>query len=108
MRFTNISFAAGGTMGFEGSYIKVTEGVIMYVSITNNSSKSITVTDFRLICALLYNSLIYSTDEIEVPAGTSLKFTAPIVMTMYAPIAELTYRYGNETYKARAQFNGSF
>ena len=107
-KFRNISFGNGGSMEYEGYYIKVTAGLQMGISLNNNSKHEITVTGFRMICGLTNTPANYSINETEISGGKSLNITVTIPFTMYAPIAEFTYRYGGETYKARVQFNGSF
>ena len=107
-KFRNISFGNGGSMEYEGYYIKVTAGLQMGISLNNNSKHEITVTGFRMICGLTNTTANYSINETEISGGKSLNITVTIPFTMYAPIAEFTYRYGGETYKARVQFNGSF
>jgi uncharacterized protein YjdB len=107
-KFTNMSFGSGGSMSFEGGYVKLTAGVEVGVSISNYSTRDITVTGFKMICGLQNVPIEYSINETTVPGGKSLKLTATIVATMYSPIAEFTYTYEGETYTARVQYNGSF
>lgn len=107
-KFTNMSIGSGGSMSFEGGYVKLTAGVKMGVSISNYSTRDITVTGFKMICGLQNVPIEYSINETTVPGGKSLKLTATIVATMYSPIAEFTYTYEGETYTARVQYNGSF
>ena len=107
-KFTNMSTGSGGSMSFEGGYVKLTAGVKMGVSISNYSTRDITVTGFKMICGLQNVPIEYSINETTVPGGKSLKLTATIVATMYSPIAEFTYTYEGETYTARVQYNGSF
>ena len=78
------------------------------VSISNYSTRDITVTGFKMICGLKNVPIEYSINETTVPGGKSLNLTATIVATMYSPIAEFTYTYEGETYTARVQYNGSF
>ena len=107
-KFTNMSTGSGGSMSFEGGYVKLTAGVKMGVSISNYSTRDITVTGFKMICGLQNVPIEYSINETTVPGGKSLKLTATIVATMYSPIAEFTYTYEGDTYTARVQYNGSF
>lgn len=107
-KFTNMSVGSGGSMSFVGGYVKLTAGVKMGVSISNYSTRDITVTGFKMICGLQNVPIEYSINETTVPGGKSLKLTATIVATMYSPIAEFTYTYEGETYTARVQYNGSF
>ena len=95
-------------MSFEGSYIKLTAGVTLNVAIKNHSNKNITITGFRLICGKTYYSIKYSLEETELPGNMALTYSIPNKTTIYAPIAEFTYRYNSKTYTALAQYNGSF
>jgi uncharacterized protein YjdB len=104
--FKNVT--VNGSMEFVGSYIKMTAGTKMGISLSNNSTHDITVTDFVLICGLQNVPVDYSINETILPGRKSLNLTVTLVATMYSPIAEFTYRYGDETYKARVQFNGFF
>jgi L-fucose mutarotase/ribose pyranase (RbsD/FucU family) len=98
-----------GSLSFEGSFIKLTPGVNLKVSITNYSNHSITLTGFKLICGKLHIPRNYTLEEMEIPGKKVLGLTVPIsIMAIYSPIAEITYRYDSKTYTASVQFDGTF
>lgn len=105
--FEFVSWEVHGGVTFEGSLIKLPPGNKMGVAITNNSSHNVILTGFKLICGKYYINYEYSIKETEIRGNTELRFTATNSYTIYAPIAEITYRYGSKTYTARTQFNGS-
>ena len=106
--FRNVSFTNGGSMSFEGSYIKLTSGTKVGVALNNYSSKTITLTGLSLICGKTDRSVNYSIQTTEGPQESSIGYTIQLTYTIYAPIVEFTYQYNSETYKVRAQYNGSF
>ena len=107
-KFTGIQFGASGNITFEGAYIKITAGVIFKVALDNYSNQSITLTGFRLICGKTNTSVEYTIDETVLLGNNRLSYNVQNLGTLYSPIAEFTYRYESETYKARVQYNGSF
>ena len=97
-----------GSVTFEDDLIKLTYGVKLGVSISNYSTHNIVLTGFKLICGKQNTATNYTLEEMDIPGNKRLGLTVPIISTIYAPIAEITFRYGAKTYTVRGQFNGSF
>ena len=105
--FSGIDITSGGSMSYEAPYWMLTAGAKISVSITNTSSKTITLTSFRLICAKTGTTKTYSVSD-DVERGKTNRYQISLPGTFYSPFAEFTYQCGTETYKSITQYNGSF
>lgn len=104
--FTGVDLMSG-SMNWEGSYWKLTAGLKLSVAISNSSTQTITLTSVSLTCAKTGYSINSSLNN-NVEARKTISYTITLPRTFYSPIAEFTYQCGGMTYKASAQYNGSF
>ena len=103
--FSGVDISSGGSMMYEDPYWVFTAGAKLSITISNTSSKEITITGFCLICGKTNQQYRYSINEKTIEGGQGVRYTVTIPSTVYSPIAEFTYLYENETLTASAQYN---
>lgn len=96
-----------GSMSYEGSYVKLSPGVKLSISISNYSSKAITVTGLTLKCGKNDNSQKYGIAETVLEGQRRLTYTVTIPFAMYSPTVVFTYVYEDKEYTVTNQFTGS-
>ena len=100
--FTGLS----GSLSYVGSYWQISSGTQLKVSISNYSSKSITLINLNMHCGYYNVEWNIDTKNSVLEGGHRITATTKVPLTVYSPIATFTYEFEGQQYTSSAQFDG--